>query len=412
MNEYAQIGAAQQSHDPNGNLTSDGERHYHFDAKNRLVRVSTLGGNTIATYKYDAFGRRIEKRAGSETVRYVHFGKQVLEERDIFSQLQRQYVYGRGVDEVLQLRNAANEDFYYHDNSIGSIAAISDTTGSIVERYRYNAYGETTVLSGDGLIELTSSSIGNAYGFTGRRLDTETGFYYYRARFYSPERGRFVQRDPLGYADGMGVYAYVGNNPVNFIDPSGTEKKCESVRCNSDKYGRMDEDLNSGSDGVTPSDWFEAAELVTEWNGVGATDWPYSMGMDDDVESYLEDVHHKLAEENKKTYESLRNGETYGKEPGAELDKYLVAKEQKLVTQYTDEYFNDPKNKSKKDEIMKELNDVMDTDSFLYNRVRDGYVTDVLNNEFKDEKYDQNNEKHRIRLGEGLIDSIRKERGR
>jgi len=221
MNEYTRIGAVEQSHDDNGNLTSDGERNYHYDARNRLVRVSTLGGNTIATYKYDAFGRRIEKRAGSETVRYVHFGKRVLEERNAFNQVQRSYVYGRSVDEVLQLKTAANDSFYYHDNSIGSIAALTDESGGVIERYRYNAYGETTILAADGVTELAKSSAGNSYGFTGRRFDGETGFYYYRARYYAPERGRFIQRDPLGYSDGMGVYAYAGNNPVNFVDPEG-----------------------------------------------------------------------------------------------------------------------------------------------------------------------------------------------
>jgi RHS repeat-associated protein len=225
MNEYTRIGAVEQSHDDNGNLTSDGERNYHYDARNRLVRVSTLGGNTIATYKYDAFGRRIEKRAGSETVRYVHFGKRVLEERNAFNQVQRSYVYGRGVDEVLQLKTAANNVFYYHDNSIGSIAALTDDSGGVVERYRYNAYGETTILAADGVAELAKSLVGNSYGYTGRRFDAETGFYYYRARYYAPERGRFIQRDPLGYSDGMGVYAYVGNNPVNFVDPHGLAAK-------------------------------------------------------------------------------------------------------------------------------------------------------------------------------------------
>jgi len=221
MNEYTRIGAVEQNHDSNGNLTSDGNRNYHYDARNRLVRVSTLSGNTLANYKYDAYGRRIEKRAGSEAVRYVHFGKQVLEERNAFNELQRSYVYGNGIDEVLQLKTASNDSYYYHDNSIGSIAALTDTAGRVAERYRYNVYGETTILAADGITERQNSAIGNSYGFTGRRYDVETGFYYYRARYYVPERGRFIQRDPLGYVDGMGVYAYVGNNPVNYVDPEG-----------------------------------------------------------------------------------------------------------------------------------------------------------------------------------------------
>ena len=241
MNEYARIGATDQSHDANGNLLSDGERNYHYDAMNRLVRVTTLGGNTVATYKYDAFGRRIEKRAGSETVRYVHFGKRVLEERSVTNQVQRQYVYGGRIDEVLQLRTAGNDDYYYHDNSIGSVVALTDSSGAVIERYRYNAYGETTVLAADGNTVRAGSAVSNNYAYTGRRLDMETGLYYYRARYYSPERGRFIQRDPLGYVDGMGVYAYAGNNPVNFLDPDGTYAKqmfSSGVRNVRDRFGK------------------------------------------------------------------------------------------------------------------------------------------------------------------------------
>ncbi|MCP4401561.1 MAG: RHS repeat-associated core domain-containing protein [bacterium] len=68
---------------------------------------------------------------------------------------------------------------------------------------------------------LTASAIENPYLFTGRRYDPESGNYYYRARIYSPELGRFLQTDPLGYVDGLNLYAYVGNNPASWVDPLG-----------------------------------------------------------------------------------------------------------------------------------------------------------------------------------------------
>lgn len=69
---------------------------------------------------------------------------------------------------------------------------------------------------------MPDNSTGNVYCYTGRRIDAETGYYYYRARYYDPDMGRFLSADPIGYGDGLNMYAYVGNDPLNFTDPSGT----------------------------------------------------------------------------------------------------------------------------------------------------------------------------------------------
>jgi len=126
--------------------------------------------------------------------------------------LLRSFVYGPGIDEpICMIDWVGSAVYYYHFDGLGSVTALSDENGNIVERYSYDVFGEPNRVS----------SVGNPYMFTGRRYDRETQLYYYRARYYNPFIGRFLQTDPIAYQDISNFYTYCRNNPINSVDPRG-----------------------------------------------------------------------------------------------------------------------------------------------------------------------------------------------
>jgi len=130
----------------------------------------------------------------------------------------RSTCYASYVDEPVMMVSGVGTKHYFHQNHLYSVAAMTSSTGAVVERYRYDAYGKRTVTNAAGT-PIAASTIGQQRGFTGYYLDAETGLYYARARMYSAGLGRFVSRDPLGYIDGKSLYrAYFS---PNFLDPTG-----------------------------------------------------------------------------------------------------------------------------------------------------------------------------------------------
>ncbi len=182
-----------------------------------MTEPATTAWSTL-NYVYDASGRRIEKQYDGRTVlKYIYDGDHCIAEYGAGNDLHRKYVYGPGVDQPICLIEAAGSyagTYYYHFDGSGNVVALTNADANTVQVYDYSVYGQ---------VGATDASHPNRLMFTAREFDKETGLYYYRARYYKPEIGRFLQTDPVGYQAGMNLYWYCKNNPWNSADPLGRE---------------------------------------------------------------------------------------------------------------------------------------------------------------------------------------------
>jgi RHS repeat-associated protein len=256
--------AAFQNEEPAADLNGDGvwdasdlnlfigspESYEHvslvYDWRNQLVGFLRSNGTdelVSAEYRYDCFNRRIASiidldgdGTDDETPHFVYGGQaawQLFEEYNgpgSTATRLRSYVYGNYIDEVLQMRDhPSGEDFYFHQDDLFSVYAMTDDDGVgdvVVERYEYGDYGQVRILTPGGA-DRPESLLGNRHTFTGRLLDDEMTLaggeqvLQYRHRYMTTGSGRFLQRDPLLYAYSLNTYAFVLSNPSTYIDPSG-----------------------------------------------------------------------------------------------------------------------------------------------------------------------------------------------
>jgi RHS repeat-associated protein len=234
VNEYVTVAGVARTHDDNGNLLDDGSKLLSFDYKNRLVGVLRKADlRPVALYGYLPDGRRSRKQFWNpdtnhllSDTRYVSDGAQEVEEQDWSTGVTTcTYVWSPVyVDELVSFTNGSGT-YYAHQDARCDVVALTNASGAIVERRRYDDFGKEEIWSPLGAVVAVSPSQCE-YGFQGRRLDPETGLVFFRARHYSTETGRFVERDASWDAGNVGgQYSFCGNGPSTRRDPAGARRE-------------------------------------------------------------------------------------------------------------------------------------------------------------------------------------------
>ena len=212
-------GSDKLGYDANGRRVSregsHGTTRYIYDSEDQLTEISGPKALKVQ-YGYSPTGERVWKEDAQGRFYYLYDGLDLIGEIEADGKVRTSYIYGPGLDRPLAMIRKGRV-FYYHSDRLGSIRRLTDDQGRTVATYDYDAFGNFLTCN---------SAVENPFTYTGREFDSQTGLYYFRARYYDPTAGRFLTTDPVAGAMDQPLdqnpYIYVRNNPNRFVDPLGT----------------------------------------------------------------------------------------------------------------------------------------------------------------------------------------------
>jgi RHS repeat-associated protein len=285
------------SYDNNGNMiaripkdTAKPAVTYSYNSRNQLVRIQTTVsalGPVVKdiSYTYDVLGRRMEKKitdladsSKSYARRFVYDGDNILFEYNGSSNMLASYTHSPlAPDDVLSATvtqagvtaglSTAQGHYYFLKDALGSITDIMNPSGSVVQKYDYSSFGKLLSIKDGAGVDISANPVlKTAFTFTGREWDEESGLYYYRARYYNPEIGRFLQVDPdpgrlSGPNSHLNKYTYVNNFPTALIDPSG-RSILSTFTFDLENFGKgLIGNIGSGFDRFVKSPGFQSPEF-------------------------------------------------------------------------------------------------------------------------------------------------------
>jgi RHS repeat-associated protein len=275
--------------DNNGNTLTSGVRIFTYDSQNHMT--SMTNGSTMVTMTYDAFGNRVAKTANSITTRYLveddvnPTGLPQVMDEIVGGAVQRTYAYGlQRIDEYQVVNGAWTPSFYGYDGE-GTVRQLVNSIGQVTDTYDYDAFGNIVNKTGPA----PSSYTPNNFLYRGEQYDPDLNLYYLRARYMNPLTGRFMSRDPkpghIEFPRSLHKYLYTSADPVNRVDPRGTEDEVEeadeeALETSAEEEGEMSlaRELNCIFNAM--GDAFDAWSAIEAGDVLGAGGAAVSLGAD------------------------------------------------------------------------------------------------------------------------------------